>query len=81
MSGNANLAALVVANAANVQVGGKSTGLPTVAVSNVSALSAASATAAAAAQSGQQLAAASTTPTAQQTPSTITVDVIGFGAE
>ena len=42
VSGNANLAALTVVNAANVQVGGRSSGLPTVVAPNVGALSSAS---------------------------------------
>ena len=79
VSGNANLAALTVVNAANVQVGGKSTGLPAIAAPNVSALSAASATAAAAAQSAQEAAAAAGTQNNQSTPSTITVELLGFG--
>jgi hypothetical protein len=78
VSGNANLAALAVVNAANVQVGGKTAGLPTVAAPNVSALTAASATAAAAAQTAQS-AALTNGQAAQQVPSDITVDFIGFG--
>jgi hypothetical protein len=78
-SGNANLAALTIVNAANVQVGGKATGLPTIAAPNVSALSAASATAAAAAQTAQAASAASGAQNNQSVPSNITVDVIGFG--
>jgi len=67
-------------NAANIQVGGKSTGLPTVAAPNVSALSAASATAAAAAQTAQDAAAAAAGgQNTQAVPSTISVDVLGFG--
>jgi len=76
-SGNINLAALTIVNAANIQVGGKSTGLPAITAPNVSALSAASATAAAAVQSAQ--AAASGAQNNQPTPTSITVDVIGFG--
>jgi hypothetical protein len=79
VSGNLNIAALAIVNAANVQVGGKSTGLPTIAAPNVSALSAASGTAAAAAQSAQGAANAAGAQSAQQVPSTITVELIGFG--
>lgn len=78
-SGNANLSALTVVNAANIQVTGKTTGVPTVVAPDVGAISAASATAAAAAQSAQQMAQASTAPSASQTPSSITVEVTGFG--
>jgi hypothetical protein len=79
VSGNANLAALTVVNAANVQVGGKSTGLPAIATPNVSALSAAGSSSAAAAQSGQQASAAAGGQNTQEVPSTITVELIGFG--
>ncbi|HVC59308.1 MAG TPA: filamentous hemagglutinin family protein [Acetobacteraceae bacterium] len=78
-SGNANLTALTVANAANVQIGGKTSGVPTVAAPNVGAISAASATAAAAAQSAQQMAQAGATGTTAQAPSNISVSVTGFG--
>jgi Filamentous haemagglutinin family outer membrane protein len=78
-SGNANLAALTVVNAANVQVTGKATGLPTVAVPNVGAISAASAAGAAASQSAQQMAQAGTGTATGQTPSNIVVEVTGFG--
>ena len=79
VSGNANLTALSVVNAANAQVGGKSSGLPTVAVPNVAALSAAGATAAAAAQSGQQASASAGARDNQNTPSVITVELVGYG--
>ncbi len=78
-SGNVNLASLTVVNAANIQVGGKVSGVPTVVAPNVSALSAASATAAAAAQTAQAASAAAGAQTSQPVPSDITVDVIGFG--
>lgn len=78
VSGNLNIAALTVVNAANVQVGGKSTGTPTIAVANVGALNAASATSAAAAAAANA-AANSNRNRDQQTASVITVDVLGFG--
>ncbi|MFK0378617.1 filamentous haemagglutinin family protein [Pandoraea sp. NPDC090278] len=53
VSGNVNFAALAVVNAANVQVQGKSTGLPVIAAVNVGALTNASATAAQAASAAQ----------------------------
>jgi hypothetical protein len=53
VSGNVNFAALAVVNAANVQVQGKSVGLPVVAAVNVGALTNASATAAQAASAAQ----------------------------
>jgi hypothetical protein len=79
VSGNVNLAALTVVNAANVQVGGKSAGLPSVAAPNVASLSAAGSTAAAAAQSAQQASAAAASASNQQGPSNITVEFLGFG--
>jgi hypothetical protein len=77
-SGNASLAALTVVNAANVQVSGKASGLPTVVTPDLGAISAASTTAAAAAQSAQQMQ-ANAAPSAAQLPSNITVEVTGFG--
>ncbi len=74
VSGNINIAALQVVNAANIQVQGTSTGIPVAAPSNVSALTAASNTAGAATRvtdPGQ--------PAAQTQPSVIIVEVVGFG--
>ncbi len=70
-SGNANLAALVISNAANIQVQGKTTGLPIIAIPNIGAATGA---AAAAAQSMQPQ-----STNATQVPSIITVEVIGYG--
>jgi hypothetical protein len=78
VSGNVNLAALTVLNAANISTGGKSTGLPTVVAPNTGALSAASATAAAA-QSAEQAKSSATAPATQETPSTIAIDFLGWG--
>ncbi|MBB5045898.1 filamentous hemagglutinin family protein [Rhodopseudomonas rhenobacensis] len=73
VSGNANLAALQIMNAANIQVQGKSTGIPTVQAPNISA----------------SLAASNATAATQQTavpaqggndrPSVIIVEVLGYG--
>ena len=79
VTGNVNLAALTVVNAANISTGGKSTGLPVVAAPNTGALSAAGATAAAVAQTAEQAKAAATAPAAQQTASAITVEFLGWG--
>jgi filamentous hemagglutinin family protein len=77
-SGNVNLAAAVIANAANVTAGGSKTGLPTVAAPNVGAL----ASNAAAAAAGETANAPQTGGRQQQNqdvPALITVEVISFG--
>ena len=80
VSGNLNVAALTVVNAANIQVQGSSTGLPVVAVPNVAALAAASSAAGSATQAALKSAAAATQPPATTTmPATIIVEVIGYG--
>jgi filamentous hemagglutinin family protein len=78
VSGNVNLAALHVVNAANVQVGGKSAGLASVSAPNVAAEAAASSAASASGQSGQQNAGAASSGT-RDVASIITVEVTGFG--
>ncbi len=78
-SGNANLAALVVVNAANVQVGGHSTGISVTTVPNVAALASANTAATAASQSANLPIAASTAVHAQ--PSLITYEVISDGQD
>jgi filamentous hemagglutinin family protein len=76
-SGNANLAALTVLNASNIQSQGRTTGLPVVAVPNVAAEVAASSAAAAGQNAAQQQA---TQSVANATPQiNITVEVTGFG--
>ncbi len=75
-SGNVNLVALTILNAANVQAGGKVSGVPVAAVPNVAAITAASAASGAA----QNAAANNLKPAAsQKTPSIITVDILGSG--
>ncbi|MGO4712506.1 filamentous hemagglutinin family protein [Bradyrhizobium sp. 2TAF24] len=73
VSGNINLAALQVVNAANIQVQGTSSGIPTVQAPSIStALTAGNATAAT-----QQTAAPA--PAASGRPSVIIVEVLGYG--
>lgn len=73
VSGNVNLAALQVLNAANIQVQGTSTGIPTVQGPPVGALTAASNTTAASQQ------AAAPPPKTNDQPSIIIVEVMGYG--
>jgi hypothetical protein len=79
VSGNLNIAALHVANADNIQVQGKSTGIPIVAAVNVSALTSASAAATAAADAAENLGRQQQAAARQALPSIITVQVLGFG--
>ncbi|WP_168735268.1 filamentous haemagglutinin family protein [Pseudothauera rhizosphaerae] len=76
VSGNANLAALQVVNAENIEVQGEATGLPVVASVNVGALTSASAAANSASQAAQDMA---RNQTRQARPSVISVQVLGFG--
>ncbi|WP_158231291.1 filamentous hemagglutinin family protein [Bradyrhizobium sp. C9] len=73
VSGNVNLAALQVVNAANIQVQGTSTGIPTVQGPPVGALTSASNTAAASQQ------AAAPPPRNNDQPSVVIVEVLGYG--
>lgn len=80
VSGNLNLAALIVVNAANITVGGSSVGVPTVAAPNIGSLTSASNTAAASSNAAQQLAGQNAGPAPQdETPSIISVEVLGYG--
>ncbi|WP_198299160.1 filamentous haemagglutinin family protein [Bordetella genomosp. 13] len=81
VSGNVNIAALQVVNAANIQVQGDSKGIPVVAAVNVGALSNASAAASSAATSAQDAVARSRAAARQNLPSIISVQVLGFGNE
>ncbi|WP_282294725.1 filamentous hemagglutinin family protein [Stenotrophomonas sp. PS02289] len=80
VSGNVNLAALQVLNAANVQVQGESTGLPVLATVNVNALSSASAAANSASQAAQDVMRKTQDDARKNRPSEISVQVLGFGA-
>jgi filamentous hemagglutinin family protein len=80
VSGNINLAALQVLNAANVQVQGESTGLPVLATVNVNALASASAAASSASQAAQDVMRKTQDDARKNRPSEISVQVLGFGA-
>ncbi|WP_345252102.1 filamentous haemagglutinin family protein [Pigmentiphaga soli] len=79
VSGNVNIAALQVVNAANIQVQGKSTGLPVVAMVNVAALTSASAAASQATVAAQDVVRQERAAARQALPSIFTVRVLGFG--
>lgn len=81
VSGNINVAALQVVNAANIQTQGKSSGLPVIAAVNIGALTNASAVASNAAMAAQDAAAGSRAAARQNLPSVFTVRVLGFGNE
>ncbi len=81
VSGNVNLAALQVVNAANIQVKGESKGLPVLASVNVGALTSASAAASQAAMAAQDSVQRERTAARQALPSVFTVRVLGFGNE
>ncbi|NVO17593.1 MAG: filamentous hemagglutinin family protein [Rhodoplanes sp.] len=75
VSGNVNLAALQIINAANIQVQGRASGLPTVQAPDIGSALSASSTAGAAAKE----AAAPTQSSATDRPSIIIVEILGYG--
>ncbi|MFJ3047946.1 filamentous hemagglutinin family protein [Herbaspirillum chlorophenolicum] len=81
VSGNVNLAALQVVNAANIQVKGEATGIPMVAAVNVGALTNASAAASSAATAAQESVQRARNEARQALPSIFTVRVLGFGSD
>lgn len=81
VSGNVNFAALAIVNAANVQVQGKSTGLPVIAAVNVGALTNASATAAQAATAAQDAMARDRAAQRQNAPSIFSIRMLGGGPD
>ncbi|GAA7764419.1 filamentous hemagglutinin family protein [Helicobacter pylori] len=81
VSGNVNLAALQVVNAANIQVQGKATGLPALASVNVGALTSASAAASAVTQAADDLARQQAANGRDRKSSVVSVQVLGFGEE
>lgn len=81
VSGNVNLAALQVVNAANIQVKGESTGIPATAMVNTSALTSASAAANSATQAVQEMTRNQQDAARRNLPSIISVQVLGFGQD
>lgn len=81
VSGNVNIAALQVVNAANIQTQGKSSGIPVVAAVNTGALTSASAAASSATQAAEDVARQQQAASRQNLPSVFTVQVLSFGQE
>ena len=81
VSGNVNLAALTVMNAANIQVKGEAKGMPTVASVNVAAMTNASAAATQATTAAQEVVQRERAATRSAQPSVFTVRVLGFGSD
>lgn len=81
VSGNVNIAALRVVNAANIQSQGKSSGVPVSATVNTGAMSSASAAGAAASQAAEDAARSQQAAAKQGRPSIMTVEVLSLGSE
>lgn len=77
VSGNVNIAALHVANAANIQVQGQAAGIPMTTAVNVGALTSASQAAGSAVQAAEQV----SRQAQRNQPSTISVEILGYGNE
>lgn len=81
VSGNVNLAAMHVANAANIKVQGESKGIPVVAAVNTAALTSASSAAGSATAAADAAVQRSRQQSRQNQPSVIQVQSLGFGQE
>ncbi|MDF9618069.1 filamentous hemagglutinin family protein [Pseudomonas entomophila] len=81
VSGNVNIAALQVVNAANIQVQGDAKGMPVVASVNTGAIASASAAASSATQAAEEAGRQQQSAARARQPSVITVQVLGFGGE
>ena len=79
VSGNVNIFALQVVNAANIKVTGDAKGIPMIAAVNVGALTNASAAASSAAAAAQDVVQRDRNAARQNLPSIFTVRVLGFG--
>ncbi|MCQ9617051.1 filamentous hemagglutinin family protein [Paenalcaligenes niemegkensis] len=81
VSGNVNIAALHVVNAANIQVQGDAVGIPVAAVVNTGALASASSASSAAATAAQETVQRVRNEARQNQPSIFSVQILGFGGE
>lgn len=81
VSGNINIAALQVNNAANIQVQGESTGVPVAAAVNTGALTSASAASTSAATAAQDSVSRARNEARKNQPSIFSVRILGFGGE
>ncbi|MBT2341600.1 MULTISPECIES: filamentous hemagglutinin family protein [Pseudomonas] len=81
VSGNVNIAALTVVNAANIQTQGKSTGVPLAVTVNTGAITSASSAATSATQAAEDVARQQQNAARQNQASVFTVQVVSFGSE
>ncbi|TKJ71361.1 hemagglutinin [Pseudomonas koreensis] len=81
VSGNVNIAALTVVNAANISVQGKATGVPVVSAVNTGAITSASSAASTATQAAEDVARQQQAASRQNQASVFTVQVLSFGNE
>ncbi|ROM69682.1 hemagglutinin [Pseudomonas brassicacearum] len=81
VSGNVNIAALTVVNAANIQTQGKSSGVPLAASVNTGAITSASSAASSATQAAEDVARQQQNAARQNQASVFTVQVVSFGSE
>ncbi len=81
VSGNVNIAALTVVNAANIQTQGKSTGVPLAASVNTGAVTSASSAASSATQAAEDVARQQQNAARRNQASVFTVRVVSFGSE
>jgi filamentous hemagglutinin family protein len=78
-SGNANLVARVIVNAANISVAGKTTGIPTIVSPNVAAITAASNAVGSSTNAAEEVAKQQATQSQEPPESVIIVEVLGYG--
>ncbi|MDO7898806.1 filamentous hemagglutinin family protein [Pseudomonas citrulli] len=81
VSGNVNIAALTVVNAANIQTQGKSNGVPLAASVNTGAITSASSAATSATQAAEDVTRQQQNAARQNQASVFTVQVVSFGSE